>query len=565
MLWQKFVFIVAGYWFLERISQLFPACKQLKSQPHGLINSTNRLLPAFKYLIKKPEKRSLKQCLWGRKTAFHWLMIILFGFAMAPIFTHLEQYPVFMDVQDAVGIDWLMRITQQNIPSVQDGVHQIPQFVWLDIDDNTHRQWGEPLFTPRNRIQRLINAAVKAQARLIIVDIDLSRPTPIEGLQSKYNDLKIHPYDEELANYLAQYPSYCQTHPSCPAIILARPFLKNSNGSSPPSYYQPRLAFEALEQAVANSKGYIQWASPRFYQSRDQVIRRHHHWQPICTDEQPGMIASIGVTATILLNSETPKLAQDTLNQALVSLQPQNCTGTDIPSRMSSKEIDIGFLKLNTDPYGVRQRIVFSMPWLIENQETEKQQPLKWLSDEAGFPIVTRLPAVHFASTDVSVARLESLKNDYVKNGIVILGASHREGRDFHETPLGSMPGALVIINAIHSLLYYQQINPLPIVVKWLIIATLILVMAMVFLCVASFWLAQMLNLLIIIGMMFVSVILFRNAGLWLDFATPLIFVQLYQIAIFSGLLILCLLLSVWRWIQRIFKQLYLFLSRFHQ
>jgi CHASE2 domain-containing sensor protein len=564
MLWQKFVFIVAGYWLLERFSRLFPVCKQLKNQQHGLIDSSNRLLPAFKYLIKKKKKRSLKQCLWGGKAPFHWVMIILLGLGMAPLFTHLEQYPVFMDVQDAVGIDWLMRISQQNIPSAQDGVHKVPQFVWLDIDDKTHRQWGEPLFTPRNRIQRLIDAAVKAQARLIIVDIDVSRPTPIEGLQSKYDDLKLHPYDEALANYLAEYPAYCQTHPHCPSIILARTFLKEQNSSpTPPPYYQPRLAFDQLEQAVAHSKGYIQWASPQFHRSRDQVVRRHAHWQAICTDDQPGMIASIGVTATILLNSDTPKSAQDTIDQALVSLKPQNCAGAYTQSKPLSKDIEIGSLTLNTDPYSVRQRIVFSMPWLIKNEDTEKLEPLRWLSDETGFPIVTRLPALHFAKTEVSVALLDSLKNDYVKNGIVIIGGSHHEGRDYHKTPLGLMPGALVIINATHSLLHYEQIEPLPIWVKWLIIATLILIMTVIFLCVASFWLAQMFNLLIVVGMMFISVILFRNAGLWLDFATPLIFVQLYQIAVFSGLLILCLLLSVWRWIQWIFKRFYFFITHF--
>jgi CHASE2 domain-containing sensor protein len=112
---------------------------------------------------------------------------------------------------------------------------------------------------------------------------------------------------------------------------------------------------------------------------------------------------------------------------------------------------------------------------------------------------------LHFAKTEVSVALLDSLKNDYVKNGIVIIGGSHREGRDYHKTPLGLMPGALVIINATHSLLHYEQIEPLPNWVKWLIIATLILVMTVIFLCVASFWLAQMFNLLIVVGMMFIS------------------------------------------------------------
>jgi hypothetical protein len=56
-------------------------------------------------------------------------------------------------------------------------------------------------------VQRLIDAAVKAEARLTIVDIDLSRPTQIDGLGEKCQALKLHPYDENLANYFAQYPS----------------------------------------------------------------------------------------------------------------------------------------------------------------------------------------------------------------------------------------------------------------------------------------------------------------------------------------------------------------------
>ena len=39
-----------------------------------------------------------------------------------------------------------------------------------------YEYWGEPLFTPRYRLQRFIDAAVVAPARLVIVDIDLSRP-----------------------------------------------------------------------------------------------------------------------------------------------------------------------------------------------------------------------------------------------------------------------------------------------------------------------------------------------------------------------------------------------------
>jgi CHASE2 domain-containing sensor protein len=514
--WQKFISFAAGDWILERISQRFPKCKQL-------INQGQRHKFGGKYR--------------------HWVMIFLLGLVIAPAFTYLEQYPVVMDVQDAVGIDGLMRATQQNIPSAQP--KNIPQFVWLDIDDNTHEQWGEPLFTPRNRIERLIDTAVKAQARLIIVDIDLSRPTPIEGLE-EYN-IKRHPYDKSLANYFATYSAYCKTQPKCPPIILARTFLNGSNDTTKlPPFKQPRLAFSELEQAVINSDAHIQWATPQFQLSRDGVLRRRLNWQATCTGEQPGVLASVEVTAAVLLNSETPKQAQDIITKALSPLKP-DCTGAQ--SKQPPKEIEIASLKLSTDPLSVRQRIVFSMPWLITDPNTGKSEPWIMLKDETDkFSIVKRLPVHNLQNIPP-----EYLKKEHLEGDIVIIGGSHSDGRDHHQTPLGSMPGALVLINSTHSLLQYEQIEPLPNWAKCLVIAVLISVMAWIFIYVGSFWLAQILNLLIIGSMMFISVLLFRSSGFWLDFATPLIFVQLYQIAVFLVLALLCLLLSVGQWLRRMF------------
>ena len=277
-MWQKFVFVVTGYWILERLSRWLPACKHLGKQDR-LINSTNRLFSAFKYLIPIAERKtSLWHRLYKRTAIIHLGIMMILGLGIAPLFTYLEQLPVVMEVEDAVGMDWLMRINRNIIPSTLE--KKIPHFVLLDIDSDTHKQWGEPLFTPRNRVQRLIEAAVKAEARLIVVDIDLSRPTPIEGLPL---DIELHPYDTNLVNYFNKYPDYCKTNPKCPTIILARSFLYQNTEITQPVFstpttllpmLQPRQAFLDLEQAVANSKAHIQWASPLFYKSRDNVLRR---------------------------------------------------------------------------------------------------------------------------------------------------------------------------------------------------------------------------------------------------------------------------------------------------
>ncbi len=69
---------------------------------------------------------------------------------------------------------------------------------------------------------------------------------------------------------------------------------------------------------------------------------------------------------------------------------------------------------------------------------------------------------------------------DALKNRIVVIGGSYGEGRDLHLTPLGEMPGALIIINAIHTLLEYGEIKPLSAGIKILTYLGLIVLMSFV-------------------------------------------------------------------------------------
>ena len=50
---------------------------------------------------------------------------------------------------------------------------------FVDIDDQTHvSSWGSPYYTPRDKLCRLIDYSARAGARAIVVDIDLSAPSP---------------------------------------------------------------------------------------------------------------------------------------------------------------------------------------------------------------------------------------------------------------------------------------------------------------------------------------------------------------------------------------------------
>ncbi|WP_069469816.1 CHASE2 domain-containing protein [Candidatus Marithrix sp. Canyon 246] len=170
---------------------------------------------------------------------------------------------------------------KQKLTSIKSNKN-IPTFVFLDIDDNTHHAWGEPLFTPRNRLKNLIDAAVKAKARLILVDVDVSQATPVEKSQ-------LHPDDQELKSYLSEYVTKCKTSKlDCPTIVFVRNF------SAKPSAI-PVIRTGFLEEIInKKSAPYLQWASSHFYQSEDQIIRRWSLWEAACNNvQQPVVIPAI--------------------------------------------------------------------------------------------------------------------------------------------------------------------------------------------------------------------------------------------------------------------------------
>ncbi|RKZ47087.1 MAG: hypothetical protein DRR16_27295 [Candidatus Parabeggiatoa sp. nov. 3] len=83
---------------------------------------------------------------------------------------------------------------------------------------------------------------------------------------------------------------------------------------------------------------------------------------------------------------------------------------------------------------------------------------------------------------------LQSPENELINSSlhsVVVIGGSYREGHDYANlTPLGEMPGALIIINAIRTLLEYGEIKPLP---NWLNVSTYVILLILMSLVLARF------------------------------------------------------------------------------
>lgn len=433
----------------------------------------------------------------------HFITNMMVGLGIVLLLFIFQDKPFLAGIEDE-GIDKLMQIRQKIIPSLAN--KDIPPFVLLDIDDNTHKVWGTPMFTPRDQLLNLIKTAVQAKARLIIVDIDLSQVIPMNGSTKER-----HPDDQALHKYFNNYATDCsfQNQAARSPIILVRVFQSIST-----SIDIVRPSF--LDDAVEQSKPYVQWASALFHQNYyDRMVRHWSLWQSACLDTQPIVIPSIELLAAALIRNGVSQQAQ--LEQTLKPFQPQNCPSTPT-THLPPKQIQIGNLTISSGLQGIKQRVMYSMPWLphISNlSQAENKSALPYfLKDKTGKPILSILPAHLYASP--STASLEPLEGS-----IVIIGGSFKRGRDIYWTPLAEMPGALILINAIHTLLEYGEIQPLPTWIKALTYLILIIFMSWV---LARFGYSQgslILGSFVIFILIPISLFLF-NYGIWLDFMLPL-------------------------------------------
>jgi CHASE2 domain-containing sensor protein len=471
---------------------------------------------------------------------------LVIGLIVLFLLTFFKTMPWLMDAEDA-NLDLAMQFHQDDIPSAS--AKDIPPFVFLDIDDQTHKLWGEPLFTSRKKVTELIDVAVKGGARLVVVDLDLSQKTStqttsFEGWKQyiwrSKKELASTPYDQALYDYIANYKTRCE-ETGCPPLILKRVFRplpvveKEKNildwlmsdwfrpaGSEPIRESRPSF----LDEAVAKSAPYVQWAAPLWVRSpADGVIRRGWLWQPICTEKQPEMIPSTQLLAAAMIRFEAPQVAQESINNALTRFKLAHCSDSYRPQSVLSRPVKIADELEIPEGAQIRQRIMYQMGWQSPQNLSEKWMRyfLQDLDKEAlkSKAILTVLSAQPY---------LDSPKaGEELKDKIVLIGSSYSDNSEMPITPLGAMPSGLIIINAIHSLLQYGESQP-PAGWDHLVWAILlIIVISIIFIFIKSFWVVVFLGISVILIVPVSAFLL--GEGVWINLALALLAVHVHQIA----------------------------------
>jgi len=386
----------------------------------------------------------------------------------------------------------------RNTPPSQDS----PPFVLLDIDEKTYQHWQEPLLTPRDKLLDLLKFAIEGQPKIIVVDIDLSYP--IERFSDKLNTA-----DQALYDFFAQYEVHC-SKTGCPHILLARTFRQSLKDNG---YQAVRPSF--LDRVVANSL-HVHWASASFDLSRDYILRRWHLWEVSCSGQFPVVVPSMQLLTVALLDNPNQGACQ--IANQLAAVMPVDCEGDNswtAPACHDTMHLSVSRnLQLNFSPSRISRRILYRIPWELPKGNA---RPLT----RQGNPLLSTLSAY-------KITEHAPIDNTLLRDTITIIGGSFKDSRDIYATPLGWMPGELVIANAIHSLLQFGELTAPPLWAVILIQALLIFIMSLAFTFFSSFFGMLISGAVIIIVMVPFSFLLFEY-GMWLDFAIALVIVQLYE------------------------------------
>ncbi|MFG1479798.1 CHASE2 domain-containing protein [Xanthobacter sp. V4C-4] len=280
----------------------------------------------------------------------------------------------------------------------------------IDIDPLTMAALGHPQTTPRELLAGLLSLAAAKQARGIFLDMDTSRPGSPAG-------------DGALAGFLASYP------PDAPPLALARRLgaLDPAGNGADALAEQPSF----LDAAVRDKPNVI-WAASVSRIDEDRVVRRWQLSHTACAPAPARTLPSPQLFAAAVAGVPPRPLADvqafaDSRTQAVCAPGAGRATPPDWPA--------------NPDPHAA---IAFLIP-----DGPDLAAPHFITRDGRRMPLFRRVSARALMTASGAVAAPRAVADDLLRGRFVIIGASHAESMDGHLTPIGFLPGALIVANAV--------------------------------------------------------------------------------------------------------------------
>jgi CHASE2 domain-containing sensor protein len=430
--------------------------------------------------------------------------------------------------------------------------------VLVDIDSTTWRsaRWdgGEPVRAPRAELATLLENTFELGAREVVLDVLVqdrqspgvaAPPANSSAAQAMQDD---QAFADRLRGLLAK-PSF--------ALAAGRQLVLVRNLREPlpedRATHLPEIRESAaVDRVIAESGGRIAGASSYFQVDRDRLTRNWNLFKVVCARDarapERGTLRIVpSVQLVIAAHRAGVSLPGPSAgDEAAATCDPfplRDSAGSASDAAPGQRADAISRTLLGTgasqddDPCEAREGLE-PRYWCRVRRAFARQaaaQPLAGLP--LGGDLGNRIVFRHAGDDQPHVTALSLLASDLqdrepvralVEGRTLVIGQTYPESGDFFETPLGRMPGATVLANAIDSMRVFGLMRkPDP----WLFngaVFLLIVAVAGVFARWQSM-LAGIIATAIIVLVAGTAGFLLFSHGVWLDFAAPLLAIQLHK------------------------------------
>jgi CHASE2 domain-containing sensor protein len=281
-------------------------------------------------------------------------------------------------------------------------------FALIGLDEAAYQTFGNPDHTPRDKLAQILLQAASARPKMMVLDIDITRAesddTGLEGALEQIGRMNV------------------------PLLLVAEPFKSNAG-----LYTLQHNPFDVLVDRYPS----LHWVVANAPGNQGGLIRRMRLWVPICHNDRIMFTPSVALQAALV--------SQGT-STGPVPAHPVSCTpAAHIPSSLTlAHSLQVGPENVTEVPRDMSIR--YSMRWSGETAQISRQYVKT--SDGRERPLFVLFPVLHI---------LDPSSGDgakvWMKNSIVVIGATAPSARDMHQTPLGAMPGMFIVVNAMRGLL----------------------------------------------------------------------------------------------------------------
>ncbi|WP_158601969.1 CHASE2 domain-containing protein [Pararobbsia silviterrae] len=453
------------------------------------------------------------------------------------------------------GLDTINRMTVSLCDSTRACSTRVPEFkppVLIDIDEQTWRSaaWdgGEPDRAPRRPLFTLIDRAFAAGAAQVVLDVAIEdRNIRDDAPGASADRRRINAADDnDFANALE--------------TLLAKPYFEHGKrlilvrGERTPlpgddaAFLPEQKQAREVDKVIRQSGGRIVAAAPYFEVASDRILRDWDLFRVVCdrpagtgAEGQARVVPSVQLlTAATFFNVDQAAVDPGAVGSCL-PFPAQGESGFDtyelegrthyLQAQLGRDEHAIQACASSHTEHeceGIERRY-----WSdVQAAFAQRQVRLGGLPHEEGVSnriifryTPDRVDTIPARTVLGAPPEDNALLKDVVDGRIVVIGQTFAEAGDVYPTPLGRMPGAVVLVNAIDSMAQQRFLSPPS---RWLVfLATFLTVVAVGFISARTQWaLTTTAATLFVIATSGIGSFVLFSHGVWLDFSAPIIGIQ---------------------------------------